>query len=189
MPGCNTATHKHSQRVLCRQCSYTTNATKQRAGLCRRFPDHLPHFAAVVWRVHPAILYLLRHTGAYHSAATPPAHTRYHRHAGRRTGQHSCPIIIRYIRGQTMPAAAGQLLPCAGRWQVLTRCQQYRPGAPAKECSVSTCTGSARRLAIWNRSAVRAHPLPGGAVQRQGHGWRRGTIDGYRRISFRAFAR
>lgn len=29
-----------------------------------------------------------------------PAHTRYHRHAGRCTGQHSRPIIIRYIRAQ-----------------------------------------------------------------------------------------
>nr|DAT92242.1 MAG TPA: hypothetical protein [Caudoviricetes sp.] len=33
------------------------------------------------------------------------------------------------------------------------------------------------------------HPPPGGAVQRQGRGGRRGTIDGYRRVSFRAFAR
>lgn len=47
---------------------------------------------------------------------------------GRYTGQHRPPIIIRYIKGQTMPAAAGQLLPCADLWQVLTRCQQHRPG-------------------------------------------------------------
>nr|DAE75248.1 MAG TPA: hypothetical protein [Caudoviricetes sp.] len=46
--------------------------------------------------------------------------------------------------------------------------------------------GSARRLEIWHRSAIRAHPPPGGAVKRKG---RRGTVDGYRRISFRAFAR
>ena len=38
-------------------------------------------------------------------------------------------------------------------------------------------------------SAVRAHPPPGGAVQQQERGGRRGTIGGYRRISFRAFAR
>lgn len=38
-------------------------------------------------------------------------------------------------------------------------------------------------------SAVRAHPPPGGTVQQQGRGGRRGTIDGYRRSSFRAFAR
>ena len=34
-----------------------------------------------------------------------------------------------------MPAATGQRLPCADRWQVLTRCQQYRPGAPAEGVS------------------------------------------------------
>ena len=31
-----------------------------------------------------------------------------------------------------MPARRGLLLPCADHWQVLTRCQQYRPGAPAE---------------------------------------------------------
>lgn len=31
-----------------------------------------------------------------------------------------------------MPARRGQLLPSVDRWQVLTRCQQYRPGAPAE---------------------------------------------------------
>lgn len=34
-----------------------------------------------------------------------------------------------------------------------------------------------------------ASDTPGGAVQRQGRGGRRGTIGGYRRSSFRAFAR
>ena len=71
-----------------------------------------------------------------HAPEAPPAYTRYHRHAGRCTGQHRPPIIIRYIRecsiSQTMPAAAGQCLPCADHWQVLTRCQQYRLGAPAE---------------------------------------------------------
>ena len=32
-------------------------------------------------------------------------------------------------------------------------------------------------------------PTPGGAVQQQDRGGRRGTIGGYRRISFRTFAR
>lgn len=42
--------------------------------------------------------------------------------------------------------------------------------------------GSARRLAVWR-------PPPGRAVQQQERGGRRGTIGGFRRISFRAFAR
>ena len=93
--------------------------------------------------VYPAILHHLRHDGAYHSAVAPPANTRYQRHAGRYTGQHSRPIIIRYIRVQpcygSMPDGAADRRPCK----------------------------------------------PSRVVQRQ----RRGTIDGCRRISFRAFAR
>lgn len=58
------------------------------------------------------------------------------------------PIIIRYIRvrrcallwiharrrntSQTMPAQQGQFPTSADLWQVLTRCQQYRSGAPAE---------------------------------------------------------
>lgn len=43
----------------------------------------------------------------------------------------------------------------------------------------------AQRLAIWHRSAVRAHTPPSGAIQQRADG----TTGGYRRISFRAFAR
>lgn len=77
------------------------------------------------------LLYHLRHAGASASTRTPCTDTRYHRHAGTLYRPAQPPIIIMYIRGQTMPARQGQLLPCVDRWQVLTRCQQYRPGAPA----------------------------------------------------------
>lgn len=96
------------------------------------------------------------------------------------------PIIIRYIRVQhhiAYHASGGRvstnqrktrtdpahLLP----WYYTKR----KPGG----VSVSTCTGSARR-----RSGTGStwHTPPGGAVQWQGQGGRRGTIDGYRRISF-----
>lgn len=76
------------------------------------------------------------------------------------------PIIIRYIRVQGC-ACYGSMPDGA------THRRPYRPGG----VSVSTCTGSAR------------HPPPGGAIQQQGRGGRRGTIDGCRRIYFRAFAR
>lgn len=85
---------------------------------------------------------------------------------GRCTDQHSPPIIIRYIRrcsiSQTMPARRVSILPTPGG------------------CSLAPGQRSGR--AVW-------HPPPGGAVQRQGHGGRRGTIGGLRRISFRAVAR
>lgn len=85
-----------------------------------------------------------------------------------------------------MPAAAGQLLPCADRWQVLTRCQQYRPGAPAE--------GSTSPPAQSQLDGVSIPLTPSGwkvwhRVSSQDAGGRRGTIGGSRRISFRAFAR
>lgn len=58
----------------------------------------------------------------------------------------------------------GLLLPCADRWQVLTRCQQYRPGAPAEGVSVSTRRGSpaaGERLAAAELMAATAVSLFG----------------------------
>lgn len=60
-----------------------------------------------------------------HAPGRPPAHTRYHRHAGRCTGQHRPPIIIRYIRGfrgapcyGSMPDSAAYRRPCQpGGWR------------------------------------------------------------------------
>ena len=106
---------------------------------------------------------------------------------GRCTGQHRPHIIIRYIGGQTMPAAAGQLLPSADRWQVLHPAhplmgQRLRLSIWQGSARRGLDTSHARRLAVWH------HP-PGGAAKRQERGGRRGTIGGSRRISFRAFAR
>lgn len=51
-----------------------------------------------------------------------------------------------------MPAAAGQPLPCADRWQVLTHCQQYRPGAPAEGAARRDLGAShVQRLEVWHR--------------------------------------
>lgn len=191
MPCYNTAAYKRLQRPLFRLCNYTAHAAKQHTGLCRRFPSYLPCFAAAVWRVHPAIPHRLRH-------------------AGRCTAQHSRPIIIRYIKGggsgvpllwihtrqcsisQTMPARRGQLLPPVDRWQVLTRCQQYRPGAPAEGSAsppVQGHPGGWRSGTGQQSGRTGWHNPPGGAVQQQGRGGRRGTIGGSRRIYFLAFAR
>ena len=73
------------------------------------------------------------------------------------------PIIIRYIRVRPLlwiharrcntPARRGQLLPSANRWQVLTRCQQYRRDAPAE--------GSASPPAQGSPAAVSMLPTPG----------------------------
>lgn len=50
MPCYNTAPYKRLQRVLCRSCNYTTNATKQRTRPYRGISCYLPCFSAVVWR-------------------------------------------------------------------------------------------------------------------------------------------
>lgn len=96
---CNTATYKRLQRVLFRPCSYTANTTKQHVWLYRRVScdlsnstdaDTRPTQAAIIppaprWSVSQRLDGLHRYP-------------RYQRHAGRCTGQHSRPIIIRYIR-------------------------------------------------------------------------------------------
>lgn len=94
-----------------------------------------------------------------------------------------------------MPAAAGQLLPCADRRQVLhpvhplrgQRLHLHRVSPAGSRCFPRPAAGG---LAPGQRSGRAVwRPLPGGAVQQQGRGGRRGTIGGCRRISFRAFAR
>lgn len=89
---------------------------------------------------------------------------------GHCTGQCSRLIIIRYIRVQ-------------GRAPVIDPCQTAQHIADhASPAACNLAPGQQSGRTGW-------HPPPGGAVQQQGRGGRRGTIDGYRRISFRAFAR
>ena len=66
LPGCNAASYKRLQRVLCCQCNYTAHATKQSTGLYSGFSDDytrstdhdtMPTKAAIIppaprWRVH-----------------------------------------------------------------------------------------------------------------------------------------
>ena len=160
MPCYNTAAHKRSQRVLRRPCSYTANAAKQRTGLYRGVSCNLPHSTAADTR--PTQAAIMPPVQRWSVSQRRNASSTYQIPAPRRTLHKAAqpPIIIRYIRGQTMPAVAGQLLPCADRWQVLTRCQQYRPGAPVERSASPPAQGSARRgldashtrrLAVWHR--------------------------------------
>ena len=115
--------------------------------------------SATRWRAYCQALHLRRYQ------IPPPRWTLY--------SSKQPPIIIRYIRVQR----------CALLW------------IHARRCSIAQ-TMPTRRLAIWHRSAVRAHRVsPAPSTRRDSpavgarRGGRRGTIDGYRRISFRAFAR
>ena len=115
-----------------------------------------------------------------HAPGRPPAHTRYHRHAGRCTGQHRPHIIIRYIRG------------CMGA-PVMDPCQTVQQIADHASPAGSRCfpRPAACNLAPAISGAHRVSPAP--STRRgspsAGRGGRRGTIDGYRRIFFRAVAR
>ena len=58
----------------------------------------------------------------------------------------------------------------------------YKRAGHASPAAGCLAPGQRSGRAVW-------HPPPGGAVQQQRRGERRGTIGGSRRISFRAFAR
>lgn len=89
---------------------------------------------------------MMRHAGAHHSAAAPPAHTRYHRHARtlHRSAQkpyyNKAYKMVQHIADHASPAGS-RCFPC--------------PAA----CDLALCQRSGR--AGW-------HPLPGGAVQWRG---------------------
>lgn len=143
-------------------------------GFTMAFPEICPILTPQIPNQHNKPLHSLRHAGAHHNAAAPPAHTRRQRHAGRCAGQHSRPIIIRYIRVQrcapvmdpcqTVQRIAGHASPAGSRYFPRPAVCSLAPGQPDK-----------------------LHPA--GQSSSRKRGGRRGTIDGYRRTSFRAFAR
>lgn len=208
LPGCNTALYKRSQRVLPCQCNYTAHATKQRTGLysgfssdCARSTAHdtRPTQADITppvprWNAYqrPDTLHLYQIPPPRRDAVQVSI-AAYYNKVYRRVQGRALPWIHarRCNISQTMPARRVSSYRVRIRWQVLTRCQQYRPGAPADLSARRGLDAShVRRLEVWHRvNSQGGHPPPGGAVQQQGSGGRRGTIGGSRRISFRAFAR
>lgn len=100
LPRCNAASYKRLQRVLCCQCNYTAHATKQSTGLYSGFSDDCTRSTARDTRQTQATI--IPHTPRWSVSQRRSASSeyRYQHHAGRYTGQHSRPIIIRYIRAQ-----------------------------------------------------------------------------------------
>lgn len=102
---------------------------------------------------------------------------------------------------QTVQQIADHASPAGSAPTVCGSLASDTPGAPAEGSASPPVQGQpgggldaphARRLAIWHRSAVRAHLVSLAPSTRRGSpatGGRRGIIGGYRRISFRAFAR
>lgn len=165
MSSCNTATYKRLQRPLFRTCSYTAHAIKQCTRLYRRFSGYLPYSTAANNRPTQA-------------AITLPA-PRWSVSQRRSTSStYQIPPPRRTLCRSAQPPYYNKV---------------YKEGAVQhtanRACGGVSILPTPGGLRIWHRSAVSAHPPPGRAVQQPGRGGRRGTIDGYRRISFRAFAR
>lgn len=87
------------------------------------------------------------HAGAHHSAATPPAYTRYQRHAGRCTGRHSRPLIIKYIRVQQISDHASP----AGSAPTVY-------GSLASATPAHLLRGQRLHLSTWQGPAVSSQP-------------------------------
>lgn len=101
LPCCNTATYKRLQRVLPCQFNYTAHAIKHHTELCRGFSCNCTHSTARDTRpTHAAIIPPVPRWSVSQRRNASSIYHRYQRHAGRCTGQHSRPIIIRYIRVQ-----------------------------------------------------------------------------------------
>jgi hypothetical protein len=154
LSSCNTATYKRLQRLLYHLCSYTAHAAKQSTGLYRRFS--CGYASSTAHNTRPTQAAIIPPAPRWSVSQRPDGLHRYQIPAPRRTLYRSAqppyynkvykgaPMLQIYARRcsipQTMPARRGQLLPPVDRWQVLTRCQQYRPGAPTD--------GSTR---LWSR--------------------------------------
>ena len=146
--------------------SYTANTAKQRTGLYRRFSCGLSHFTAADARPAQAAIYHLRHARAYHSAVAPPTRARYHS----RAGTLDRPAQTAYYN-KVYKSAETHLLWIHARQCSILQTMQARQGL---------------RLRLYMISPATCNLVPG---QQSWRGGRRGTIDSYRRISFRAFAR
>lgn len=206
MPCYNTATRKHLQRVLCRQCSYTDHAAKQCTGLYSGFSCDCTRSTA--YNTRPTQAAIIPPATRWSTPQRRSTSSTYQIPAPRRTLYRPAepPIIIRYIKSapllwiharrcnipQTIPARRGQLLPPVDRWQMLHlahllrgQCLHLHKVSPAASRYFPSPT--ACNLAPGQRSGHTLHPV--GQSSGRGRGGRRGTIGGFRRSSFRAFAR
>lgn len=118
------------------------------------------------WRAYRQALHL-------HRYQIPPTRWTLYRAA-------QPPIIIRYIKVQWC-------VPVMDPCPAVQHSTDYSAGGGSVHPACIRCMG---QLGGWRSGTGSVcHPPPGGAVQRQGRGGRRGTTGGYRRIPFRAFAR
>lgn len=156
--------HTSVYSVFCRVNAIIPPTPQNSAqGFTSAFPTIAPAQPPTIPDRHNKPLHHLRHAGAPASARTRSTDTRYHYHAGTQHRSVQTAYYNNVYKGANHASPAG------------SRCFPR----PAAGC---LAPGQRSGLTGW-------HPPPGGEVQRQGQGGRCGTIDGFRRSSFRAFAR
>lgn len=166
LTGCNTAPYKRLQRVL---PIYTAHAAKQRTGLYSRFSCDCAH--STTHDTRPTQVDIIPPVPRWRAYTRPDTLNRYqapppHRDAAQLSTAAYYNNVYKRVQGcvllwiharqrsiqQTIPAAAGQRLPCADRWQVLHPAHLLRGSASPHV----------------QRSA--RHTPSGWAVQQQGRG-------------------
>lgn len=188
MPCCNASIYKRLQRLLSCPCSYTIHATKQRTGIYRCVSGNLTHSTA--YNTRPA-----------KADITPPAPRWSTSQRCSTSSAYQIPdaapdaiqVIIRYIRVQH---TANHASPAGSAPTVCGSLASAAPGAPAEGSAPPPVPGqpgggldtSHAWLNPWRRISQALARHTSGIMFSSWHG-RRGTTGGYRRISFRAFAR
>ena len=166
LPCCNTATQKRLQRVLCCPCSYTARATKQRTELYRGFTRDYARSTAHDIRPTQADI-------------IPPA--QCWSVSQRPDGLHRYQILppLRTLHSSAQPPYYNKVY--KGAPPVMDPCQTVQHIADHASPAGSQYFPRLAACDLAPGQSVTLHPA--------GQGGRRGTIGGYRRISFRAFAR
>lgn len=131
LPCCNTAQYKRLRRLLCHSCKlYRPCCKTAHRALQELFPRFDPFYCTRYQTDTTSHCTTCATLERITAPERPPAHTRYHNHAGRYTGQHSRPIIIRYIRGRRPCQPGGvSILPTPGGLRSGTGQQSGRSGS------------------------------------------------------------
>lgn len=168
---CSDAIQPHTSvySVFCAVNNYTAHATKQRTGLYNGVS--CDYASSTAHDTRPTQAVIIPPATRWRVYTHPDALNRYQIPPPRRdAAQVNTAAYYNKVYKRVQGCACYGSMPDSAAYR--RPCQRRR----------SVDAFHARRLKIW-------HPPPGGAVQRQGRGRRRGTIGGFRRISFRAFAR
>lgn len=162
LPGNISFTHKRSQRIFCYQCNfYTAQTSKAFTGLYRGFSVDLPHSSVQQYSSYTNRLYTACYTlDSIPSSAAPPP-----------------------IPDTTATPDAIQVSAAAYYNKVYKGATYRKPCQPGGGLDTFHAW-----LNPWRRISLALARHTSGIMFSSWHG-RRGTTSGYRRVSFRAFAR